>query len=63
MFMFTLFMLMLKDDLFCLLKKLVLFLVFCSQVKIPLIFFWVVMVVVVVVVVYIFDMPKGGGVQ
>ena len=62
MFMFTLFMLMLKDDLFCLLKKLVLFLVFCSQVKIPLIFFWVVMVVVVVVV-YIFDMPKGGGVQ
>ena len=35
--MLMLFFLMLKDGLFCLLKKLVLF-VLCSQVKIPLIF-------------------------
>ena len=43
--MFTLFMVMLKDDLFCLLKKLVFIWFFFSQVKIPLPF-WVVVVVV-----------------
>ena len=39
-FMFTLFMLMLKDDLFCLLKKLVFIssFFFCPHVKIPIIF-------------------------
>ena len=40
MFMFPVFMLMLKNDLFCLLKKLVFISSFCSQVKIPLIL-WV----------------------